>query len=219
MSNRKKWISWLTAALVLFAMPLSAFALELPQDIPGSIELTVCWGDKPIPGGKMTCIQVGEVGEDNGNSVFLRCLDGKLLTNVQSKELAAELEKFANEHQLPGTICAIGENGTVKFSNLKIGLYLLVQETPAPGYSKLAPFLVSVPYLEEGKYQYDVTPLVKAELKREPVKTPPKTVPDESLPQTGQLNWPVPVMTAVGLLLFSAGWALRFGKKKESNEK
>ncbi len=45
--------------------------------------------------------------------------------------------------------------------------------------------------------------------------TEPTTKPEE-LVDTGQLNWPVPVLSAAGLLLFSAGWALlNFGKKDE----
>lgn len=35
----------------------------------------------------------------------------------------------------------------------------------------------------------------------------------DRLPQTGQLNWPVPVLVVFGLALISAGWILRFGKK------
>ena len=46
----------------------------------------------------------------------------------------------------------------------------------------------------------------------EPVK--PK---DPVLPQTGQLNWPVPVMCISGLMLISIGILLR-GRKTE-NEK
>ncbi|MCC8127772.1 MAG: hypothetical protein LIO92_10315 [Clostridiales bacterium] len=34
------------------------------------------------------------------------------------------------------------------------------------------------------------------------------------LPQTGQLNWPIPVMTLCGLLLFAFGWKLVFGGKR-----
>lgn len=41
-----------------------------------------------------------------------------------------------------------------------------------------------------------------------------ETKPDELI-QTGQLNWPVPVFSTAGLLLFSMGWAmLNLGKKK-----
>lgn len=37
------------------------------------------------------------------------------------------------------------------------------------------------------------------------------------LPQTGQLNWPVPVLICVGLALFVVGWVLFFRRKKEKN--
>lgn len=41
------------------------------------------------------------------------------------------------------------------------------------------------------------------------------TIPDELI-ETGQLNWPVPVLSITGLLLFSLGWAmLNLGKKTE----
>jgi LPXTG-motif cell wall-anchored protein len=34
------------------------------------------------------------------------------------------------------------------------------------------------------------------------------------LPQTGQLNWPIPLLAILGLAMFSAGWILRYGNKK-----
>jgi hypothetical protein len=42
------------------------------------------------------------------------------------------------------------------------------------------------------------------------------TTKPEELIDTGQLNWPVPVFSVVGLILFSIGWAmLNFSKKDE----
>lgn len=37
------------------------------------------------------------------------------------------------------------------------------------------------------------------------------------LPQTGQLNWPIPVLVVVGLGLFAAGWILCLRGKKETD--
>lgn len=36
------------------------------------------------------------------------------------------------------------------------------------------------------------------------------------LPQTGQMNWPVPVLAVLGLGMFFAGWMLRFRRKKQN---
>ncbi|MCD8221357.1 MAG: hypothetical protein LUD07_04010 [Clostridiales bacterium] len=39
------------------------------------------------------------------------------------------------------------------------------------------------------------------------------------LPQTGQLNWPIPLLTLCGLALFASGWKLFFGGKKRLEQK
>ena len=51
-----------------------------------------------------------------------------------------------------------------------------------------------------------------------PDDTTEKTTVPEEFFQTGQINWPVPIFSIAGLLLFSAGWAmLNIGKKEENN--
>ena len=42
-----------------------------------------------------------------------------------------------------------------------------------------------------------------------PQVTPPKVTPGNSLPSTGQLSWPIPVLAILGMLLFGLGWYLR----------
>ncbi len=61
---------------------------------------------------------------------------------------------------------------------------------------------------------FDVTALVISELERVPETTNPPAPTDPKLPQTGQLNWPVPVLVVLGLLLLAAGWVTRFGKRQ-----
>lgn len=54
-----------------------------------------------------------------------------------------------------------------------------------------------------------------------PTPTPntPTPTPDiPKLPQTGQLNWPIPVLAGAGLCLILLGWALRCGKRKDDHE-
>ena len=48
----------------------------------------------------------------------------------------------------------------------------------------------------------------------EPTPSTPVVPPYTNLPQTGQLNWPVPVMTCLGLLLLLAGIVLLRGDRK-----
>lgn len=103
------------------------------------------------------------------------------------------------------------KDGEIAFTGLDLGLYLLVQHKAAKGYETAAPFLVSVPMEEDGVLRYDVdaSPKVELEKEPEPTSTTPPAPPDPRLPYTGQLNWPVPVLTVLGLGLLALGLALR----------
>ncbi len=48
---------------------------------------------------------------------------------------------------------------------------------------------------------------------------PEAEAPEEKLPQTGLLWWPVPVMAVLGLLLFSAGWYIAMCRQDAKDEK
>lgn len=222
---KKRIFSLLFALIILCYVPLMACAHDVPRERSDcSIEVTVRYAGKDINGGTLTAIRVGYVDQEDGNFFFRRVMDDVVLDNIQNADAADELREFYKDNKnlfdfYKQTVKV--ENGKAKFSDLSTGLYLIIQEKAARGYSKMKPFLVSVPYLENGEYQYHVTAAIKSELERAPAPTaPPPTTPSDSrLPQTGQLNWPIPLMIASGLMLFAAGWVLRFGNKRERHEK
>lgn len=218
----RKLFALLLTALLLCATGAAAFAYDVPDlSRQGSIQVTMRHGEDAVGGGSLTLYRVGAVQEDDGNYGFALTEDfsgsGASLEEVQSSELAGTLADYAAGQGLSGTTAEIGQDGTASFDALEPGLYLLVQDEAAGGYEKAEPFLVSVPLLEDGAYVYDVDASPKVgELTEsappvEPVTPEPPAGP--KLPQTGQLNWPVPVLAVLGLALFSVGWVLRFGKK------
>lgn len=218
----RKWIRVFTVLLVLGLLPAMASAHPVPEPgRKGSITVSMQLGGRPVSGGSLTLYRVGEVSEDDGNYTFVPTGEftrwgtdfGTLDSAEQSAQTAHSLRYFALRSAIAGTTKEIGNDGKVTFSDLEQGLYLLVQTRSAPGYSRGNPFLVGIPYEKDGEYLYDVDALAKTELEREP--TPPK--PPEGggkLPQTGQLNWPVPALAAVGLVLFGIGWGIRFRRKQ-----
>lgn len=219
----KRLIVLLFALTLLCSFALPASAHDVPQERTDcSIQVIVRYNGADVNGGTLTAIKVGYVAEDDGNYFFCREKDDVLLEDIQDPAAPAALEKFyANNkgsHSFYKKTVTV-KNGKGSFTGLPTGLYLIVQEEASQGYSKLNSFLVSVPYMEDGQYRYDVTAAIKSELEREPETTvPPSTQPeDPKLPQTGQLNWPVPVLAAAGLGLFTLGLILR--KKEEPYEK
>lgn len=223
---QRRIISLLISVVLLCGMSLTAFAHDVPDlTRTGTIEITMKTGETTVPGGTVTAIRVGEIWEEDGNYSFrlneqLRD-SGLSLEDIQSPELAADLARYAEEHDLGGKTQTVDREGHVSFADLELGLYLVVQKKAAEGYCAISPFLIGLPNLEDGVYVYEVDASPKVDLEpapEEPDKPTPEKPKDETLPQTGQLNWPVPLLAVSGLALFFMGWVMRFKGRKNGHE-
>ena len=223
--KQNKLVALLVCLIFVFSMSTVAYAHEVPDmNRLCSVTVTMRDGSTVVKGGSLTIYKVGEVVEHDGDytfqptGAFTAC--GESFENLDhTADMAARLQAYAQQHSIAGvTTKDIGDDGEVTFDSLTVGLYLIAQHKAAPGYAKLTPFLVSLPYLEDGEYLYDLTANPKTDLEREPEPTPPPTEPDPSLPQTGQLWWPVPVLICAGLLLFVVGMVLNRRKKSDADE-
>lgn len=229
MQLQKRFSALFLVICLILAMSMTAYAAETPDMTrTGSVSVSMTCDGKAVPGGTLTLYQVGAINEDDGNYSFVLTGDfeksGILPDDISSAALASSLAAYASSGNLNGKTADIGNDGKATVDSLRPGLYLVIQTKAADGYEAIEPFLVSVPMNEEGTYVYDVdatpklsmlrkgTPSVPAVTPSVPTAAPPKTSAT-TLPQTGQLNWPIPVLTAIGLCLFLTGWELRFGKK------
>lgn len=220
--------SLLTAVLIVLSLCAVVYAqdvLDMSQDGNGSIYIHMGYAEGTEDCGSLTIYRVGEIQEYDGNYTFepagLFTLEWEAYEDVHSADLAQALADFAAEHSVEGIRGVIAADGTVTFSDLELGLYLVVQDTAAAGYEKISPFLIGIPNMEDGVYIYQVDASPKVQLETTPPETTEPTEPgptEPTLPQTGQLNWPVPVMAAAGLGLFITGWGLCFRKQKEADE-
>ena len=191
--------------------------ISLPQHVQASVgflSVTFKEGDEVVSGGELTLYHVADVAYKYTAEWNLCEI---LLKDVQSSLLAEQLESFAEEQQIEGERFPIDETGSVKITGLEEGIYLVVQSAESKGYCKIKSFLLTIPVIENGKMIYDINAFPKIEKESDkPEKEPsekPKN-PQEKLPQTGQLNWPIPVMAISGLILFTIGWSVRFTKKE-----
>lgn len=221
----KRTCALLLCLVLLMLFPAAAFAHDVPQDRDDcSIEIIVRYDGKNVKSGTLTAIKVGYVDEDDGNYFFSQEMTGIRITDITSSDAPSVQKEFyennKNYHSFYKQTQSVS-NGKATFSGLSTGLYLIVQNKAATGFSKLSPFLISVPVLEDGKYVYSTTAEIKSELEKKPRPTTPPTLtpPDDELPKTGQFNWPIPLMVVSGLTLFVTGWFLCFGKKREEHEK
>lgn len=226
----RRILTFLIALSILFSCSITAYAHDVPQDRNDcSIEIIVRYDGENVDGGTLTAVKVGYVDEEDGNYFFRQERTNIRLDDIASPDASKTQKDFYDSNKMDFdfyTQTQSVEDGKATFTGLSTGLYLIVQNNAADGYSKLAPFLISVPYMDNGEYQYHVTASIKSELEREPEPTVPEpTVPEPTdppgpwLPQTGQLNWPIPLMVVAGLTLVIVGWVLCFGKKRTQYEK
>ena len=196
----------------LYGMSIS-YAHEIPDETrTGTITVEMQYDSQPVTSGTLAAYRVGQIQEENGNYYFVNteafeAFEGEL-EEPYTQELAQALADCAKKHNIPSTATVENVTGKTVFDSLDLGLYLIVQTKAAPGYEPLNPFLVSVPLWEEGHYQYEVSAKGKFELKQSPKPEEPVTPTDPKLPQTGQLNWPVPILVISGLCLILLGWIL-----------
>lgn len=193
------------AASVLAALLLLALPRVLASEQSGSLSVRMTYGGQTVPGGSITLYRVAALGDDWRYlplPEFMGC--GIDPNSPLSPADAQQLANYAEETGISGQTRELGTNGSAAFSPLTPGLYLLVQREAGSGYLPVRPFLVGVPR------QVDGVPCFH-------VDASPKCAPEPeapALPQTGQLHWPVPVMTGLGLLLLAAGLLLY---RKESH--
>ena len=220
------------ALFLAWTFPLAAAAAdpdEFPDlDRPGSITATFTYYDKtsgktlPVSGGNSVGLyKVADVVIDNG---FRFVLDprfesaGELPATSEeldsaNSELAAKMAKIAAAYDFDIAPVGMDSGGTVSFSDLKVGLYLVMQAGRGTGDSKfeIAPFLVSIPYHNpDGTWNYDVSAQSKPiTITWYPPESPDKPVKPRKLPQTGQLWWPVMALGAAGMAFIIAGTAMK----------
>lgn len=199
--------------LVLSALP--AHAVEIPDlDAQGSVRVQMKTDSTPVPGGSLTLYRVGAIVQTDTGFGFVPAGEFESYPGTLEdlgKTTAAELAKYAVSNGISGESKTIDETGTAVFDPLEPGLYLLTQPKSGDGYLPADPFLVTLPMAQDGHYVYQVDASPKVTL--HPAPTQPTQPGDPTLPQTGQLNWPIPVLVAAGASCLIAGVILgRKGK-------
>lgn len=213
---------------LLVSLSLTAFAGELDPDRTGSLKVRILESKTRdgVPGGLVEIYQVasveavpGGVGyvltHDFVNSGFDVSIIGEM-TASQNTQQAERLEAFVGRQRLESLDFGVPDKtGTVHFKDLSLGLYLVVQTKAASKHTSIAPFLITVPQRSGEDYIYEVDAAPKTGTSHTIPTTAPTRPHTGGLPQTGQLWWPVYLLSAVGIALFVMGMIRR---KRASHE-
>lgn len=164
---RNKIISVCLIIMLLTALPITAFAQDLDFNQRGSIRVTLLEKNRtsPIAGAELSVFHVATVALNSSGNLsynytgpFKDC--GAALDDP---ELAIKLEQFLNAHPVTAIKAVTDSQGTAVCTDLPLGLYFIKQTNTVEGFAPCKPFLVTVPLLIDGVYQYNVEASPKTE--------------------------------------------------------
>lgn len=220
----KRIFAILVAAVLLLALSAPVLAAQVDLEQIGSVSVTLKYMGQPVPGGSLTLHKVGDLVWAEDHYIYTLTepfAESGISLDALDSDVAQALAAYAIGNEIPGVKQEIDAEGHAAFADVSVGLYLMVQEDAAEGFSLVQPFLLTVPVSENGAYVYDVDASPKLSLVPEeteptqPPTTTPPTKPGDKLPQTGQMSWPVPLLAIGGIFTFLAGLILnRSGRKK-----
>lgn len=230
--KKNKWMIGLLSLCVLlagvtFGTETASAAYTSKQyepDRKGSI--TVHLDDLGTDRGGVTlaCYQVGDVDVYEGHLNGFRAADtyqslGLDLNDLSDSRkhrkaadsLAAYIEKQKSIQPLASV--KTDAQGVAAFPDLSQGMYLILQKDGTGVYGTVEAFLISIPYVEEDLYLYDVETETKGAL---PDQEPPKK--DKPTAKTGD-EAPITVWVGIGLVslvvLIAAVYMLKRRKKTD----
>lgn len=174
----KRVVCLLFAVGLLMTLTVPALAAEAE----GVIRITPHRAGEIVIGGEITLYYVG-VRMEEEYYIWGRFLNWKIKAEeVYDPDTAREIRKMGDIGE--GVSKRVGKSGTVTFTGLEQGLYLVVQTEAAPGHTSFQPFLLELP-LGGQVWEAEAYPKVESE--------------GSDNPQTG--DHPAPIISAMTLVL------------------
>lgn len=229
--NKKKLFTMLLAVLVL--LPVLSTAVFAANSDEKSFSIDV---DMKVPGSdtvydtQIYLYKAAEAQMDkNGNlhmepAELFQDLEFDSLTPEKARTLLEEVckrVKYPGSASEPGADFAPlavkkpGKDGMIHFDQLDAGMYLLLKwNQEEPKKLEMLPALVCLPGVDPKTGEWQHTAAVSPKFSWQPDPTPapaPTPAPSDSnpkLPQTGMVQWPVPVLLIAGLALLVIGYGV-----------
>lgn len=137
----------------------------------GSIQITLYEknDNEKIEGSELTIYKVADAREKDHNLVFeyVKELEGcpVSLVDLKSSTVSGEIEKCIPS-DMTGIVKVTDGDGSVKYEDLDLGLYLVKQTNKVEGFSKIDSFLAMIPKVIDNKWVYDVEATPKTDIIR-----------------------------------------------------
>ncbi len=166
------------AVCMLASLPVFADSVDLTRKSSITVDLRDPQTGAALSGGWLYLYKVADVNQSGtGFSPVERFDKGFDFSDIRSRKLVRTIYDYIRDNSYKCDAYVDIAGGSVSFSDLTPGLYIILQAGTIPGYYPMNPFLVSVPMKFNGDYIYDINATPKMELDKLP-PPPPPTNPD-----------------------------------------
>lgn len=156
--------------VMLFMSSVSVYAENNIVDFSrkGTIDITLSEEeDIKVSGAEITIYKVADAGVNNSNLEFV--YDDDLSTckeDLDKGNITNEVVNCVTSSDLVSYSGVTDEEGRVHFDNLDLGLYLVSQTNQVEGYSKVSPFTVMIPQVQDNSWIYEIEATPKVDIIR-----------------------------------------------------
>lgn len=212
--SKKQVIKFITFIVICLMLLLSTSLYATVET--GSINFVAVESEtkETISNLSIDIYQIG-VKNEQGDFEYSAGFEGSNLDiDTLTEENINTIKEYAIQNAEPVETKVTDSNGEFTISNLQEGAYLFVQVSNTDEYT-MQTMLVQIPEIDtDGNSNYTVTTKPKIESISQEELEAGNSVADTStlsstqstLPYTGVLNWPVPVLVVVAIVLFCIGW-------------
>jgi hypothetical protein len=216
---KNKFIILSTIFLILILnIPIFSFAVTQT----GTLNFTVLesTSKEAVSNISFNIYQIGTKNDQSNFEYSTGFENSNLDIDTLTEENINIMQKYAVENAEPINTKTTDLNGKFTISELPEGAYLIVQTNNKDTYT-VQTILIQIPEIEaNGNYNYNITAKPKAS-KVEIIDLETETTINEMatiLPYTGVLNWPVPVLVVIAIILFCIGWLKAFSNSKKKSK-
>lgn len=166
----KKYKLLIIIEIFIFLLSLNVKADTFDFTRKGSITIDIIDSDsKPLTDLELTLYKIGEAYEEDYNLSFKYVSElnsCKVLVNDITTGNVDDVYSCLTNKKIEKITNKTDKNGSVKFSNLELGLYLVEQTNKIDGYNKLDKFIIMLPNITSDGYEYNVKATPKCEIEK-----------------------------------------------------
>ena len=169
-----KKITYLLTIVILLMSTTKVFANTnnhiVDFEKKGSINITLndSTNNSVVTGANIKIYKLADAYSDNNNNLaFLYHNDlEECINNIEKEILNEETLKCIYNSNVITENKDTNNLGYTNFDNLQLGLYLIEQTNKVEGYSKIDPFLIYIPQVENNNWIYDIKATPKTDIIR-----------------------------------------------------